>query len=127
MTAPDGRPWPVDLTLAKGGRSLSIAFDDGRVFALSAEYLRVMTGSAEDRGHGAGPRPPIGGKAEVAILDIRPVGAYAVRLTFDDGHDTGLYSWELLHDLGARHAEHWAAYLAAMAAAGMARAPQPSV
>ena len=119
-------PWPVELKLGKGGRSLLASFDDGRAFELAAEYLRVMTGSAEDRGHGSGPRPPIPGKAEVVIADVRPIGTYAVRLEFDDGHDTGLYSWELLYDLGARQGEHWAAYLAGLKTAGMAREPQAS-
>ncbi|HVY34652.1 MAG TPA: DUF971 domain-containing protein [Caulobacteraceae bacterium] len=118
------RPWPLELKLAKGGRVLRITFDDGQSFDLSAECLRVMTGSAQDRGHGSGPRPPIPGKADVSILRIAPVGAYAVRLTFDDGHDTGLYSWDLLYDLGARQAEHWAAYLEELKAAGMARTSQ---
>jgi DUF971 family protein len=117
----DPRAWPTELKLAKGGRSLTVAFDDGHVFDLPAEYLRVMTGSAEDRGHGSGPRPPIAGKANVAITDIRPIGAYAVRLLFDDGHDTGLYSWELLHELGVQQAALWPAYLAGLAAAGMTR------
>jgi DUF971 family protein len=117
------RPWPTELKLAKGGRSLCVAFDDGRVFELSAEYLRVMTGSAQDRGHGSGPRPPIPGKSAVSIVGITPVGAYAVRLAFDDGHDTGLYSWDLLHDLGARRDAHWAAYLESLSGAGLARDP----
>ena len=118
----DGKPpWPTELKLAKGGRSLAIAFDDGAAFDLSAEYLRVMTGSAEDRGQGSAPPPPTPGKSRVAITDIRPIGTYAVRLVFDDGHDTGLYSWDVLHDLGARRGEHWAAYLEGLAAAGLAR------
>jgi DUF971 family protein len=117
------RPWPIELKLAKGGGSLTIAFDNGEVFELSAEYLRVMTGSADGRGHGSGPRPPIPGKAHVAIVGISPVGAYAVRLAFDDGHDTGLYSWDLLHDLGARRAVHWDGYLADLKAADLTREP----
>jgi DUF971 family protein len=83
-----------------------------------------MTGSAQDRGHGAGPRPPVPGKAEVAVRDIRPVGAYAVRLVFDDGHDSGLYSWDLLYDLGQRQDVHWGGYLAALEAAGLERGPR---
>jgi DUF971 family protein len=120
MTA-DARPWPTELTLAKDGQTLTVAFDDGRSFALSSEYLRVMTGSAEDRGHGAGPRPPVPGKANVAITGIRPVGAYAVRLIFDDGHDTGLYSWDYLHELGMDEPELWPAYLKGLADAGLKR------
>ncbi len=117
------RPWPTELKLAKGGGSLTIAFDDGQVFELSAEYLRVMTGSADGRGHGSGPRPPISGKARAAITGITPAGAYAVRLAFDDGHDTGLYSWDLLYDLGARRTVHWDGYLEGLSAAGLTREP----
>ncbi|HUO23042.1 MAG TPA: DUF971 domain-containing protein [Caulobacteraceae bacterium] len=119
--SPAARPWPVELRLEPGGQRLAISFDDGASFNLSAEYLRVMTGSAHDRGHGAGPRPPVPGKAQVAVLDIRPVGAYAVRLVFDDGHDSGLYSWDLLYDLGAREDMHWSGYLDGLKAAGLSR------
>ncbi len=119
-------PWPTELRLAKDGGRLTVSFDDGQSFALSAEYLRVMTGSAEDRGHGSGPRPPIPGKAGVIIRRVDPVGAYAVRLVFDDGHDSGLYSWDLLHDLGVHENNHWQTYLDTLAGAGMAREPQPS-
>jgi DUF971 family protein len=115
------RPWPVELKLSDGGRRLTVAFDDGAVFALDAEYLRVMTGSAQDRGHGAGPRPPLPGKRGVRITAIHPVGRYAVRLAFDDGHDTGLYSWDLLHQLGAQREELWFEYVATLEKAGMAR------
>ena len=117
------RPWPVELRLAPGGRTLTAVFDDGIRFTLPAEYLRVMTGSAQDRGHGSGPRPPIPGKASVAISDIQPIGSYAVRLVFDDGHDSGLYSWDLLYDLGEHVDEHWDRYLDALGAAGLTRGP----
>ena len=83
------RPWPVELRLNSAGDVLTVSFDDGALFRLEAEYLRVMTGSAEDRGHGAGPRPPMPGKRQVRITAVNPVGSYAVRLVFDDGHDTG--------------------------------------
>ena len=119
--SPAPRPWPKELRLSKDRKSLAIAFDDGASFDLSAEYLRVMTGSAQDRGHGAGPRPPIPGKAQVAVLDIQPIGAYAVRLVFDDGHDSGLYSWDLLYDLGARREVHWRGYVEGLSAAGQSR------
>jgi DUF971 family protein len=111
----------VELRLAKGGERLSVTFDDGETFALDAEYLRVMTGSAEDRGHGAGPRPPIPGKKGVRITDVRPVGRYAVRLVFDDGHDTGLYSWELLRQLGAERDRLWLEYVQTLEKAGLER------
>ncbi len=115
------RPWPVELRLAPGGAVLNVAFDDGEAFALDAEYLRVMTGSAEDRGHGAGPRPPAPGKRAVRIVAVNPVGRYAVRLVFDDGHDTGLYSWDLLHQLGAGRERLWPEYLDTLDRAGLER------
>ena len=120
-------PWPTELRLAKDGRALTVGFDDGARFELSAEYLRVMTGSAQDRGHSAGPRPPIPGKADAVIRDITPVGAYAVRLVFADGHDSGLYTWDLLHDLGANRAKHWDGYLKGLEQAGMSRGQHSSV
>ena len=115
------RPWPVELTLAPGGVRLTVAFDDGVVYPLEAEYLRVMTGSAEDRGHGAGPRPPMPRKRNVRIIAVNPVGRYAVRLVFDDGHDTGLYSWDLLRQLGAERDRLWFEYLDTLEKAGLGR------
>jgi DUF971 family protein len=114
-------PWPVELRLRKGGGALMIAFDDGAAHELEAEYLRVMTGSAEDRGHGSGPRRPIPGKSDVRITAVNPVGSYAVRLVFDDGHDTGLYSWDLLHELGADRDRLWSEYLRTLEKAGLKR------
>jgi DUF971 family protein len=114
-------PWPVELRLRKGGAALAITFDDSKAYELDAEYLRVMTGSAEDRGHGAGPRPPIPGKGDVRITAVNPAGSYAVRLVFDDGHDTGLYSWDLLHELGADRDRLWSEYLQALEKAGLPR------
>ena len=114
-------PWPVELRLSKGGGALHVAFDDGQAYVLEAEYLRVMTGSAEDRGHGSGPRPPMPGKAKVRITAVNPVGSYAVRLVFDDGHDTGLYSWDLLHELGADRGRLWSEYLQTLEKAGLKR------
>ena len=115
------KPWPTELRLNPAGDALSVAFDDGETYALSAEYLRVMTGSAEDRGHGSGPRPPMPGKAKVRITAVNPVGSYAVRLVFDDGHDTGLYSWDLLHELGADRGRLWSEYLQTLEKAGLKR------
>ncbi len=123
MTASDarGRPWPLELRLGPGGRVLTVSFDDGASYALEAEYLRVMTGSAEDRGHGSGPRPPVPGKRSVRITAIHPVGRYAVRLVFDDGHDTGLYSWDLLRQLGAERDRLWVEYITTLERAGLTR------
>ena len=107
--------------LSKGGNQLAVTFDDGEAYRLDAEYLRVMTGSAEDRGHGAGPRPPIPGKKGVRITAVHPVGRYAVRLVFDDGHDTGLYSWDLLRELGAERDRFWFEYIQTLEKAGLSR------
>lgn len=115
------RPWPLDLRLNKAKDALTVRFNDGATYVLEAEYLRVMTGSAEDRGHGAGPRPPMPGKRHVKIARVSPVGRYAVRLVFDDGHDTGLYSWDLLHQLGADRDRLWGEYIATLDKAGLGR------
>ncbi len=105
-------PWPTELRLTKGRDRLDIHFDDGASFSLSAEYLRVESPSAEVQGHGKD-KTTVLGKENVRISAIEPVGNYAVRLIFDDGHDTGLYSWDYLHELGRTHAAKWAAYQAA--------------
>lgn len=93
-------PWPVELRYVRSARRLDIDFDDGKSFALSAELLRVKSPSAEVRGHGGDRPPPVTGKQDVAIERIERVGNYAVRLVFDDGHATGLYSWGYLRSLG---------------------------
>ncbi len=94
------RPWPVELRVKRGERLLEIDYDDGQSFRLPAEYLRVMTPSAADRGHGAGQGRTVAGKQAVGLTDARAVGRYAVRLVFDDGHDTGLYTWAALRRFG---------------------------
>ncbi|MEI9964397.1 MAG: DUF971 domain-containing protein [Caulobacteraceae bacterium] len=86
--------------MKRGERTLTVSFEDGQRFVLPAEYLRVMTGSALDRGHGEPGRAPVAGKAGVGIRELTPIGRYAIRIAFDDGHDTGLYSWDALYDLG---------------------------
>ncbi len=103
--------WPTELRLKNGGRSLVVAFEDA-TFELSSEYLRVNSPSAEVKGHSAAERRIVGGKRNVAITAIDPVGHYAARLIFDDGHDTGLYTWDYLHELGTQAEPRWAAYLA---------------
>jgi DUF971 family protein len=113
--------WPQELRLRAQGKLLHIAFDDGQSFELSAEYLRVMSPSAEVQGHSATERRLIAGKAGVAIIKIEPVGHYAVRLSFDDLHDTGLFSWDYLFALALEHPQKWAAYLAELAAKGLSR------
>ena len=106
-------PWPTELRLNPGRDALTIAFDSGERFTLSAEYLRVESPSAEVRGHGAGPKVILRDKDEVQITGLEPVGNYAVRILFDDGHDSGLYSWDFLLKLGREHDKIWAEYLRA--------------
>ena len=116
--------WPVELRLKRAEKLLEIAFDDGRSFRLPAEYLRVESPSAEVQGHGPGQKTILAGRAHVGIIAIEPVGNYAVRLTFDDLHDTGLYSWTYLHQLGSEYEERWRNYLDALAERGLSREPE---
>jgi DUF971 family protein len=115
--------WPTELRLRPDGRSLSIAFENGDSFELPAEYLRVASPSAEVRGHGPSDRKTVAGKRLVAIAKIEPVGNYAVRLSFDDLHDTGIYGWTYLHELGRDQAARWDAYLQDLHAKGLSREP----
>jgi DUF971 family protein len=104
--------WPAELRLNPGRDNLIVTFDTGDRFSLAAEYLRVESPSAEVRGHG-GPKQIVRGKEKVKIMALEPVGNYAVRILFDDGHDSGLYSWDFLLTLGREHARIWAEYLKA--------------
>lgn len=113
--------WPSELRLREGGRLLEVRFESGETFALSAEYLRVMSPSAEVQGHRREERLIIGGKRNCAITEAEPVGTYAVRLTFNDGHSTGIFTWPYLHELGLDFGEKWAAYEAELAAKGLSR------
>jgi DUF971 family protein len=117
----DSRPWPTELRLAKDRRSLTVSFDTGESFALEAEYLRVMSPSAEVQGHSAEERKTVPGKRQVAILEVQPIGNYAVRLVFDDLHSTGIFSWDYLAELGRNQTKYWQDYLDELAAKGMAR------
>ena len=117
----DKQPWPSEIRLRSDRRSLHIRFDDGAEFDLPAEYLRVLSPSAEVQGHSADQRQTIGGKIDVAITAIDPVGNYAARLTFSDGHNTGLYSWNYLRRLGVEKESRWAGYLAELEAKGLSR------
>lgn len=114
-------PRPTEIKLHQASRHLEVAFDDGRSFDLPCEYLRVFSPSAEVRGHGPGQEVLQTGKREVNITAIDPVGAYAVKFVFSDGHDTGIYSWEYLYDLGAKKDANWKSYLARMEQAGASR------
>jgi DUF971 family protein len=111
-------PTPTELTVHQQSRVLDIAFDDGAAFALPFEYLRVYSPSAEVKGHGPGQEVLQVGKREVGISQIEPVGNYAVKPTFSDGHDTGLYSWEYLYKLGREQETLWQEYMQRLHAAG---------
>lgn len=113
--------WPLELVLRDGGRVLAVGFEDGAAFDLPAEYLRVMSPSAEVQGHSRRERKAVGGKRNVAVIGIDPVGSYAVRLSFDDMHSTGIFTWSYLYELGRERDERWADYLAALDAKGLSR------
>jgi len=116
-------PWPTELRLKRTEKRLEVSFDDGRRWVLPAEYLRVESPSAEVQGHGPGQKALVAGRAQVGIIGLEPVGNYAVRIIFDDLHDTGIYSWAYLYQLGAEHDRRWRDYLAALKAAGQSREP----
>jgi DUF971 family protein len=113
--------WPTELRLRSDRRNLAVAFDNGESFELAAEYLRVRSPSAEVQGHAPEERKTVAGKRNVAILEVQPVGNYAVRLVFDDLHSTGIYSWGYLRELGQRRDAYWRDYLDELAAKGLSR------
>ena len=113
--------WPVEIRLPKDRRTLRVAFDDGRSFDLPAELLRVTSPSAEVQGHSEAERKTVGGKRNVTILSVDPVGNYAVRIGFDDMHSTGIYSWAFLHDLGVNAERRFQDYLDDLQAKGLDR------
>jgi DUF971 family protein len=113
--------WPTEIRLKKIEKRVEIDFDDGTTVRLPAEYLRVESPSAEVQGHGPGQKRLVPGKAEVGIAALEPVGNYAVRILFDDGHSTGIYSWSYLYTLGLEQEKRWRDYLAALQAAGLSR------
>jgi DUF971 family protein len=115
------QPWPTELRLNPEKNLLTVAFDNGERVQLAAEYLRVESPSAEVQGHGPGERVIVPKKRHVKIAALEPVGHYAVRIKFDDGHDTGLYTWKYLLELGHDHEEKWPGYLEALAAKGQKR------
>jgi len=121
LTDPAAKPWPTELRLHKDRRVLTVAFDSGESFDLSAEYLRVKSPSAEVQGHSPDERKTVAGKRNVAILEILPIGNYAVRLVFDDTHSTGIYSWDYLLSLGRDHGAFWQEYLDDLAGKGLSR------
>jgi DUF971 family protein len=127
----NGSPIPTEIKLHQKSRLFEIAFDNGERYQLSYEFLRVFTPSAEARGHGPGQETLQVGKRDVAIERIEPVGNYAIRPVFSDGHDSGLYSWDMLYNLGLHHDELWQTYLDRLEAEGKSRdaadnPPEPS-
>jgi len=121
MTPTPANVWPEDIRLSKAKNSLFVKFDNGYEATLTAELLRVESPSAEVQGHGSGQKTTPAGKANVTIGAIEPVGNYAIRIRFSDGHDTGLFSWDILHDYGQRQQQLIDDYLARLAAAGQRR------
>jgi len=117
--------WPLEIRLKKAERRLEVDFDDGTTVQLPAEYLRVESPSAEVQGHGGpGQKQLVPGKSQVAIKSVEAVGHYAIRLIFDDGHDTGIFSWAYLRTLGQEQPTRWPTYLAALQSAGLSRDPK---
>ena len=114
---------PTEIRFKKAEKTLDITFDDGRRFSFPAELLRVESPSAEVQGHGPGQKQIVAGRRHVSILEIEPVGHYAIRLIFDDLHDTGIFSWAYLLELGAHMEDRWNAYLAVLSANGLSRDP----
>jgi DUF971 family protein len=114
-------PWPKELRLSKDRKAITVVFENGEAFSLSAEYLRVKSPSAEVQGHSPSERKTVPGKKDVVILELHPVGNYAVRLVFDDLHSTGIYSWDYLRALGRNHDSYWQDYLNDLASKGLSR------
>ncbi len=121
MSPVDAQPWPLEIRVRRAERCLEIDFDDGRSFTLPAELLRVESPSAEVQGHSPTQKVTVSGKRDVAIRELEPVGNYAVRVVFDDGHDTGIFSWPYLYRLGRDRERIWQAYLDALAQKGLSR------
>lgn len=119
--AQDETPWPTEIRVLSNRSAMVVAFDDGSTFTLPAEYLRVESPSAEVQGHSPDERQTVPGKRNVMILEIHPVGNYAVRLVFDDLHSTGIYTWSYLHELGSDQETRFRRYLDELAAKGLSR------
>ncbi len=122
----DSTHWPVEIRLKKEEKSLEVDFDDGVTFDYPAEFLRVESPSAEVQGHGPSQKKTVPGCRYVGISEIEQVGNYAIRIRFDDQHDTGLYTWQYLYELGTNRERIWQSYLDALAAKGLDRDPFPS-
>lgn len=113
--------WPAELKVSADRKSLKVSFEDGRQFSLPAELLRVNSPSAEVQGHGQAQKVTVAGKAQVQISDLRPVGNYAVRIVFDDGHDSGLFTWSYLSEIGETQDVLWQTYLDELSQKGLSR------
>ncbi|WP_288904954.1 DUF971 domain-containing protein [uncultured Sneathiella sp.] len=118
-----GRPKPTEIRLKKNEKRLAVSFEDGQSFLFPAELLRVESPSAEVQGHGASQKQIVAGRRHVGIMGLEPVGNYAVRISFDDLHDTGLFSWAYLYELGLNQEHVWETYLDNLAKAGLSRDP----
>lgn len=116
-------PWPTELRLRKDRKALAVTFEGGESFELAAEYLRVRSPSAEVQGHSPSERRTVAGKENVQILELHPVGNYAVRIAFDDMHSTGIFSWDYLYELGDNKERYWQEYLAELEDKQLSRAP----
>ena len=126
MAGLDPSTIPTEIKLHQSSRAMELSFSDGTRFKLPYEFLRVYSPSAEVRGHGPGQETLQAGKRAVTITEVEPIGHYAIRPKFSDGHDTGIYSWDYLYDLGLRHDELWQSYLARLTAAGASRDADPN-
>ena len=116
--------WPVEIRLKQAEKILEVDFDDGAKFRFPAELLRVESPSAEVQGHGPSQKTTVAGRSQVGIMAVEPVGNYAIRIKFDDLHDTGIYSWRYLYELGLNKDKVWAEYLKALEAKGLSRDPR---
>ena len=123
MSDAANKPWPTELRLQSGRKVLAVTFDNGESFALPAEYLRVRSPSAEVQGHSPAERRIVAGKRDVQILELHPVGNYAVRLVFDDTHGTGIFTWDYLLELGKNRERYWRDYLDEIEQNKLSRAP----
>ncbi len=123
MTQAGSGPWPLEIRVKRAERRLEVDFDDGATFSYPAELLRVESPSAEVQGHGPGQRQVVAGRRHVGIMELEPVGNYAVRIKFDDLHDTGFYSWPYLYRLGKEKDRLWAEYLRELERRGLSREP----
>ena len=115
--------WPLEIRIKSKEKALEIDFDNGESFIIKAELLRVESPSAEIQGHGSGQKVTLAGRRHVGILSVEPVGNYAIKINFDDMHDTGIYSWQYLYDLGANQNDLWHDYLSRVEELGFSRDP----